>query len=252
MAEETIERIKNGEFKRIVVLTGAGVSTNAGIPDYRSAGGFFTELMKAFPEAKNPEDLLTRSFINTHKVCDHQVYLNHIDVFKNAAPTTSHMLCKWLFDKGWLLRVYTQNIDGLHQKAGLPEDMVVEYHGSLVKNNVVFYGDLIPLDVLNQTRMDFHENPFPIDLVLVLGTSLKVAPFSTIINGAPPASTKMLVDSDYNHVVGKRWANLGPKYFFINQDTDTWSNALVNTHSLSSRVNDSIAKLSTALSGCFL
>ena len=237
MAEETIERIKNGQFKRIVVLTGAGVSTNAGIPDYRSAGGFFTELMKACPEAKIPEDLLTRSFINTHKVCEHQVYLDHIDAFKNATPTASHNLCKWLHDKGWLLRVYTQNIDGLHQKAGLPEDMVVEYHGSLVKNNLVFYGDRISPNVLTQTRSDFNGNSTPIDLLLVLGTSLKVAPFNKLVETAPRSSTRVLVDSDPNHVIGNQWNRFGQNYIFINQDIDSWANSItLPSHSATSSI----------------
>lgn len=109
------DRIINGDFKNIIVLTGAGISTNAGIPDYRSANG----MLRMFTNSQISDELYNK--------------------MKNAKPTIGHNFCKYLHDKGWLRRVYTQNIDGLHQKAGLSEDMIVEFHGSIYKNNVVLY-----------------------------------------------------------------------------------------------------------------
>ncbi|CAH6419322.1 Histone deacetylase, partial [uncultured virus] len=221
-----IERIQGGEFKNIIVLTGAGVSTNAGIPDYRSPKGFFTELTAAFPDATRPELLLTRSFVAKHKVFEHPVYLEHCEVFKDAKPTPSHQFCKWLHDKGWLIRVYTQNIDGLHHKVGLPEDKIVEFHGSLANNTVVLYDDPIPCAVINQVQLDFNRDE--LDLILVLGTSLKVQPFSSLPSQAPNCS-KVLVDSDPKHFVGKQWRLSGPKYHFIVQDTDSWTEAVMKS-----------------------
>ena len=222
------ERIKNGEFKRIVVLTGAGISTGAGIPDYRSEGGIFNELMGAFPLVTTPEMLLSRSFVNQHKVFEHEIFLKHVEAFKNATPTNSHKLCKWLHDKGWLVRVYTQNIDGLHQKVGLSDDMIVEYHGSLIKNNIVLYDDKIPSTVLNQSRLDFTNNLNPIDLVLVLGTSLKVFPFGSLPDKVPYGTMKLLVDNDPNHEVGKKWKLLEFRHDFINEDVDYWANLIMS------------------------
>jgi NAD-dependent SIR2 family protein deacetylase len=60
---ELISRIANGEFRRIIVLTGAGVSTDAGIPDFRSNNGLFSKLMKEFPEAKSPSDIFSQFFL---------------------------------------------------------------------------------------------------------------------------------------------------------------------------------------------
>jgi len=126
-------RIVAGEFKHIIVLTGAGVSTNAGIPDYRSKSGLFAELMKQFPQANAPEDMFTRSFVSKYGLYDHPIYKHHIEEIKQSIPTPTHNMCNILHQRGLLVRVYTQNIDGLHQKAGLPDNMVIEYHGSLTK-----------------------------------------------------------------------------------------------------------------------
>lgn len=259
------KRIAEGEFKRIIVVTGAGVSTSAGIPDYRSETGLFAELMNEFPQARSPQDLFTRWFVSKYKVYDHSIYKDRIKVVADAIPTSAHMLCKWFHDKAWLVRVYTQNIDGLHQKVGLPEDMVVEYHGSLVKNSVVLYGDGIPQSALSQTTKDLIENTEPIDLMLVMGTSLQVAPFCAIPNLAPKSCTRILLDihpenafiNDWTVVkrtpeclydlstgmrqtsfikFGKRAVSLRPQWghhtkwksqYIVRQDCDSWSDEIM-------------------------
>ena len=224
-ARSILKEIKDGEFKRILVLTGAGVSTNAGIPDYRSEGGIFHDLMKEFPQASTPETLLTRSFVDKYNVFEHKVFTDHIDTFKDAKPTASHILCKWLYDKGWLVRVYTQNIDGLHHKAGLPDDMIVEFHGSLLKKNVVLYGDPIPSDVLDKVVADFSRSS-NVDLLLVLGTSLKVFPFAGLEARVPYGVTRILIDKDPNHDIGRKWRTSGSKFNFINMDIDECANII--------------------------
>lgn len=127
----------------------------------------------------------------------------HIEFILQAQPTATHYFCKTLYDKGLLKRVYTQNIDGLHQKAGLPEDLVVEYHGSLIKNNVVLYGDNISNDVINKTIDDFVNTP--VDLVLVMGTSLQVAPFCALPNLVNKHCTRVLVDIKPENTFRNEW-----------------------------------------------
>ena len=70
----------------------------------------------------------------------------------------------------------------MHQKAGLPEEMVCECHGSLAKNNVVLYGKELPAEFLQRAEKMAHERP---DLILVLGTTLKVEPFKHLANIGP-------------------------------------------------------------------
>ena len=201
-----IDRITSGEFKNIIIVTGAGISTNAGIPDYRSATGLFSELMQIFPQAETPSNLFSRSFVEKYNVYDHPIYKEKIRLIEQAKPTPTHIFCKHLYDKGWLKRVYTQNIDGLHQKAGLPDDLVVEYHGSLIKNNVVLYGDKISDSVITQTIIDFITNSNPVDLILVMGTSLQVAPFCAIPNLVNKSCTRILVDINPKNAFKNDWS----------------------------------------------
>ncbi|CAH6420285.1 Sir2 family protein [uncultured virus] len=264
-----ISQIASGQFKRIIVLTGAGISTSADIPDYRSKAGIFARLMKEFSEATSPQDMFSRSFVSKYKVYEHPIYKHPIykqlvQDINNAVPTPAHMLCKWFYDKGWLARVYTQNIDGLHQKAGLPDDMVIEYHGSLVHNNVVLYGDAIPPHAILQTTIDFVYSKDPIDLMLVMGTSLQVAPFCALPNLVPKSCTRILVDihpentfvNDWSYKkvnpegmyqfsimtsstmkFGKRKVSLRPQWkrhskwksqYIVKSDTDGWSREVMS------------------------
>lgn len=194
--------IAKGDFKDIIVVTGAGVSTNAGIPDYRSKDGLVAQLTGGGSNC--PEDIFTRGFASEYE--SHPLYQERIQHIRNANPTPSHILCKWLSERGWLRRVYTQNIDGLHQKAGLPDDMVVEYHGSVFKDNIVLYGDPVSKSVIGQTFCDFVENKRSIDLILVMGTSLQVAPFCAIPNLVPKSCTRVLVDINPSNAFVNAWS----------------------------------------------
>lgn len=202
--EDIKTRILNNEFKNIVVVTGAGISTNSGIPDYRSPSGFFDDLKKEF-NIQDPALLFTRSFIDKYNVYETAIYKERIKLFDKASPTISHDFCKYLYDKNLLRRVYTQNIDGLHQKAGLPDDMIVEYHGSLYKNNVILYGDPINKKVINQTVNDFVDYK-DVDLVIVMGTSLQVAPFCAIPNLVKKTCTRILVDTNPSTCYKNDWS----------------------------------------------
>jgi NAD-dependent SIR2 family protein deacetylase len=199
------DRIASGEFKNIIIVTGAGISVNAGIPDYRSVTGTFAELLKIFPQAENPSNLFSRAFIEKYDVHNHPVYIEKIKLIEQAEPTPTHIFCKYLYDNKWLRRIYTQNIDGLHQKAGVPDNYVVEYHGSILKNNMVLYGDAIPGMATRQTIDDFT-NPIPVDLMLVMGTSLQVAPFCAIPNLVNKSCVRILVDINPKNAFTNDWS----------------------------------------------
>lgn len=153
---------------QIIILSGAGVSTNAGIPDYRSYRSGSRELLTFLTEKTTSNEFYSDS---------------RLEIFNDIDPTPSHFLAKELHERNLLKRVYTQNIDGLYQKAGLPEEMVVEFHGSISKKNVVRYDEDIPNDVIRKLLEDFQDNK-PI-IMLVMGTSMKVYPFAVIPNMAP-------------------------------------------------------------------
>ncbi len=209
-----------GKYKNIVIFSGAGVSTNSGIPDYRSRHGYFQKIQKAFPSVSRPEILFSRAFHDKHpEFKNHPINQAFLQKIKDAKPSDAHKLAVWLHLKGKLLRVYTQNVDGLYQKAGLPDDKVVEYHGSLLKDTVVLYGDSIPSEALTKTYYDLEgPNRNKIDLAIIMGTSMKVAPFSTLPDRL--SCPKVMVD------LGEHREKYQYKFTI---DTSEWSRKLMNS-----------------------
>ena len=115
-----------GESERIVFFGGAGVSTESGIPDFRSVDGLYHQKF-AYP----PETMLSHSFYVRHKSEFFDFYRAKM-LALDAMPNAAHLkLAEWE-RAGKLKAVITQNIDGLHQKAGSRE--VLELHGSVLRN----------------------------------------------------------------------------------------------------------------------
>lgn len=112
--------------KKIVFFGGAGVSTESGIPDFRSVDGLYNQKWK-YP----PEKILSRSFFNTHTEEFYEFYREKL-LPKGVEPNPAHYKLAEMEQKGKLLAVITQNIDGLHQKAG--SKVVYELHGSTLRN----------------------------------------------------------------------------------------------------------------------
>ncbi|KAF2074535.1 hypothetical protein CYY_004162 [Polysphondylium violaceum] len=204
--------IKSNQCKNIIVMTGAGISVAAGIPDFRSPKtGLYDSLDKynlPYKEAifdieyfrENPKPFFVLSK----------------ELFPgNFKPTMVHYFIKLLHDKGLLLRNYTQNIDTLERLAGIPPAQLVEAHGSfatsrcikcktphsteyvkekifkdeipqctvckgIVKPDIVFFGEPLPNRFNSYMEEDFPK----CDLLIVIGTSLKVQPFASLINFA--------------------------------------------------------------------
>ena len=120
--------LKNSD--NIVFFGGAGVSTESGIPDFRSAGGLYNDSRNTTP----PEKILSHSYFisNTGKFFEYyKANILHLD----AVPNQAHIKLAGLEREGRLRAVITQNIDGLHQKAGSKN--VIELHGSVYRNNCV-------------------------------------------------------------------------------------------------------------------
>lgn len=212
--EKLCEGLENGTYKKVIVMCGAGISTSAGIPDFRSPStGLYFKLQKyklPYPEAiftysqfkKNPEPFyhLVRDLFPSELV---------------ATPT--HKFFTLLHNKNILQRIYTQNIDALEHIAGVPEEKIIEAHGTfhrcyctkcnaayslkwlkekvfetaedepnvpycdkcggVVRPDIVFFGESLPNRYFQNIKSDFQE----CDLLLVLGTSLTVMPFANLI-----------------------------------------------------------------------
>ena len=205
--EELFTNLANGKYRNIVVLTGAGVSTAAGIPDFRSPGGLFDVLRSTFGTRfpfvyDSPESILSRTFALTHPtVYQNEIrpFLKHLGKAIEVLPTETHEFCAWLNRQGWLRRIYTQNVDGLHLHPTLDidENLVVECHGSVKEGNLVLYGDDLPKRFYDCCDDDFSKtigSISAVDLMLVFGTSLRVLPFSAVPNLAPKGCVRVLIN----------------------------------------------------------
>jgi len=116
------------ESKNIVFFGGAGVSTESGIPDFRSSTGLFNEKLNM---TFTPEQLVSHSFYMRYPEQFFNFYKEKL-IYENARPNAGHLALAKLEEMGKLKAIVTQNIDGLHQAAGSKN--VFELHGSVHRN----------------------------------------------------------------------------------------------------------------------
>mgnify|MGYP002524641215 FL=1 len=128
------------EGKRIVFFGGAGVSTESGIPDFRSADGLYNQKYK-FP----PERIISHSFFMSQPEEFYRFYRDRM-IFPEAKPNAAHLKLAELERAGKLSAVITQNIDGLHTAAGSKN--VIELHGSVHRNHCMKCGKSYGLDFI--------------------------------------------------------------------------------------------------------
>lgn len=200
-------KIKIEEFKsmvkesnNIVFFGGAGVSTESGIPDFRSKDGLYNQVYK-YP----PETILSHTFFINKTEDFYEFYRDKLNSLKYE-PNITHIKLAELEKQGKLKAVVTQNIDGLHQKAG--SKTVYELHGSVLRNYCMncykFYdaeyvfnstgipkcecGGIIKPDVVlyeegldDDVVMSAVQSIINADMLIVAGTSLTVQPASGLI-----------------------------------------------------------------------
>ena len=132
------------ESSRIVFFGGAGVSTESGIPDFRSVDGLYHQKFD-YP----PETIISHSFYEARPEYFFQFYREKMLPLGFEPNITHRVLAKWE-QEGKLLAVITQNIDGLHQKAG--SKRVYELHGSVLRNYCTRCGKLYPAEFVRDAR----------------------------------------------------------------------------------------------------
>lgn len=131
------------DSKRIVFFGGAGVSTESGIPDFRSVDGLYNQKYK-YP----PEMIISHSFFERNPEEFYRFYRDRM-IFPDAKPNAAHIkLAEWE-KRGILSAVVTQNIDGLHQLAGSKN--VIELHGSVHRNYCTKCGKFYPLSAVTES-----------------------------------------------------------------------------------------------------
>jgi NAD-dependent deacetylase len=210
---------------RIAVFTGAGISTESGVPDFRSPGGVWSKMKPiTFQEFTSDEamrrEAWTRAFSNSAG-------------WVGARPNAGHQAVARLIASGKARAVITQNVDNLHQDSGIPSEQVIELHGNasfatcldcglrhelpilkqnfmgtgeipacrdcggIVKTAVVSFGQAMPAEAMLRAR----EEALSCDLFLVLGSSLVVQPAASLpeiaaVNGA----RLVIVNRDRTHL----------------------------------------------------
>jgi NAD-dependent deacetylase len=218
---QTIDTVRRwiAEAQRVVALTGAGISTDSGIPDFRGPQGVWT----LNPKAEKMSDI--RYYVSDPEVrrLSWQSRLAH--PAWTAKPNAGHLALAALEKRGKLHALITQNIDGLHQRAGTPPDKVIEVHGTLhhavclecgwrgpmqevlnrvrageedppcaecegiLKSDTISFGQALIPEVIERAMRSAGEA----DLLLAIGSTLQVYPVAGAVPLAKEAGAKVVI-----------------------------------------------------------
>jgi NAD-dependent deacetylase len=192
--EEALAAIRKHRPQRVVVMTGSGISAESGIPTFRGAGGLWRDF--------RPEELATPEAFRRDPALVWEWYESRREMIRRAEPNAAHRALASLPDAA----VVTQNVDGLHSRAGSPR--VIELHGNifrvrcvregtetmheapfethpphcgcgaLLRPGVVWFGEMLPEEAVAQAVGAIHNA----DLLLVIGTSGVVYPAAGFVS----------------------------------------------------------------------
>lgn len=211
------------KFSKILFMVGAGISTSAGIPDFRSQAGLYKQMQEKY-HLSTPEEFFSFStFLKHPNYFYEQARLTN---FKNYNPTITHKFMSFLTKKNIVKYVFSQNVDGLEVKAHIPLEKIIFAHGSFYsghcakckcsidmekinkgietgkvyycpkcngpcKPDVVFYGENLPKRFFEKLS-DIKD----VDLIIIMGTTLKVYPFAGIPSYANKNASIILFNMD--------------------------------------------------------
>jgi NAD-dependent deacetylase len=211
------------EAEKILVFTGAGLSTESGIPDFRSPGGVWDKY--------DPSDFYFQKFVSDEKarVKYWEMSSEFYQGMKDAVPNRAHLAIAELERTGKLLAIVTQNVDRLHHKAGNSPDKIIEIHGTtfsvsclsckkgydrdeieqrlrsgikvpycddcsgILKPDTISFGQAMPEEKMAQSLAHAHN----CDLCIVLGSSLVVYPAASVpIQAVETGARLMIINRD--------------------------------------------------------
>jgi len=207
------------QSQRVIIFTGAGVSTESGIPDFRSPGGVWHKY--------NPEDFYYQKFISSEESREKywQMSREFYEPLKKAQPNAAHKAVVELEKMGKLDCVITQNVDNLHQRAGSSPEKVIELHGTAVSVSCLTCRKKYPREeiqswllsgvrvpkcdscegILKPDTVSFGQSMPPketeesfrrareCDLLIVIGSSLVVQPAASIPLEAKQSGAKLVI-----------------------------------------------------------
>lgn len=230
--------------QRILVITGAGISTSLGIPDFRSSQGFYSKISALGLD--DPQEVFDLQMFHLFPLNFYSIA--HLILPPDNVYAPLHKFIRLLETKGKLLRNYTQNIDNLEANAGILEDKLIQCHGSfalatcvtcgyqvkgltlyphmrqkeipycpkcskkrkklmntddvvmeesygVMKPNITFFGEALPRLFHDHINRDLQQ----CDLLISIGTSLKVAPVADIVDKIPGNVPQVLINKDPIH-----------------------------------------------------
>jgi NAD-dependent deacetylase len=207
------------EAEKILIFSGAGLSTESGIPDFRSPGGLWSKY--------DPSDFYFDKIVSDEKarISYWEMSTESYQVMRDAVPNRAHRAIKILEDRGKLIAIVTQNIDSLHHRAGNSPERIIEIHGTafsvsclscrkkydrdeieeriksgvrvpycdecagILKPNTISFGQAMPQDKMSQAIARAEE----CDLCIVLGSSLVVYPAASIPVHAVESGAKLII-----------------------------------------------------------
>ena len=218
--DENIHQVADmiARAKKVVVFTGAGISTESGIPDFRGPGGLWTKY--------DPDDFTIDKFLGSHATRKKMWQrLREGGLMEDAMPNAAHYAIVDLEKMGKLSSLVTQNVDNLHQKAGSNPALIRELHGNMqmlvclncserypiamvkekhadsdnvptceycrgiLKPDVIFFGEALPQQTLTQAMREAEE----CDLMMVIGSSLVVYPAAYVPVQAKQAGADLVI-----------------------------------------------------------
>ncbi|HJX34267.1 MAG TPA: Sir2 family NAD-dependent protein deacetylase [Desulfatiglandales bacterium] len=205
--------------KEILVFTGAGISTESGIPDFRSPGGIW--------DRYDPTDFYFQNFVSSEKSREKywEMSSEYYIIMKRANPNPAHLAIKKIEEIGKLLAIVTQNIDRLHHRAGNSPEKIIEIHGTAFLVSCLDCGRIYPRDdieekikggvkipycdrcsgILKPATVSFGQAmpedkmmesigySLRCDLCIVLGSSLVVYPAASIPEEAVNSGAKLMI-----------------------------------------------------------
>ncbi|HEV3492960.1 MAG TPA: Sir2 family NAD-dependent protein deacetylase [Reyranella sp.] len=140
-----------GSAKRIVAFTGAGISTESGIPDFRSPGGIWTRYKPIYFDDFMASDEMRRESWRRKFATD--------ETMLKAEPNAGHRALAKLVEQGRMSAIITQNVDGLHQRSGVPDSKVIELHGNATYASCLDCGHRHELDPIRRAFLGSGKLP---------------------------------------------------------------------------------------------